>query len=198
MPVGLEKILACIDNEALEESENIINNAKTKADNILTRANEFAQKESELIIENAEKKADLILKRAKTKAFLQERELNLKAKHEMVCFVIDEAKKFLHKMPSEEYFTLILKLFKKYIGPFKCEIIFSKSDLNRLPKEFCEELVESANKAGAQLKISKKSRDVDGGFILSYGEVEENCSFEALLESNFDVLCDKINKVLFS
>lgn len=198
MPVGLEKILACIDNEALEESESIINKAKIQADNILKKAHEFAQKESDLIIKNAEKKADSILKRAKTKAFLQERELNLKAKHEIVGSIIDEAKKFLHKMPSEEYFTLLLKLFKKYIGPFKCEIIFSKSDLNRMPKEFCEKLMESANKAGAQLEISKKTQDTDGGFILSYGKVEENCSFEALLESNFDLLCDKINKVLFS
>lgn len=198
MPVGLENILSCIDQEAVEESENIINEAKTRADNILAKAHEFAKKESELIIKNTEKKVNLILKRAETKAFLQERELNLKSKHEMVCFIIDEAKKVLYNLPDEEYFSLIFKLCKKYFKPSKCKMIFSAADLNRITNTIREKILKLADDVGTKIEISDKTRNIDGGFILSYGDVEENCSFESLIESNFDLLCDKINEILFS
>lgn len=51
---------------------------------------------------------------------------------------------------------------------------------------------------GAALKISRQTRKIDGGFVLVYGGIEENCSFEALFDAKHDELQDKVHGIVFS
>lgn len=195
---GLDKIINCIDEEANLIAKKIIDEAKLKSEKIIADAEKTADNKAELIIKNAEEKANFILKRSMSLQDLKERELILNAKREQISYILDETKKFLISLPDKEYFEIVLKLCKKYLEPFKCKIIFSKLDLKRLTPEFKNNLLELARDVGADLKISEKTKDISGGFILSYGDIEENCSFDALFESKFDLLSDKVNELLFS
>ena len=47
------------------------------------------------------------------------------------------------------------------------------------------------------LRVSNGNCDIDGGFILIYGGIEENCSFRAMLDANREHLADKVNELLF-
>ena len=49
----------------------------------------------------------------------------------------------------------------------------------------------------ASLKISREAREIEGGFVLSYGGIEENCSFDALFASAGEQLQDVVQKILF-
>ena len=49
----------------------------------------------------------------------------------------------------------------------------------------------------ADLKISETPANIKNGFVLSYGDVEENCSFDALIEASKETLQDKIGQMLF-
>ena len=51
--------------------------------------------------------------------------------------------------------------------------------------------------AGCSLTLGKTPRAMDGGFILVYGGVEENCSFSALFASRKEALQDSVQKILF-
>ena len=50
----------------------------------------------------------------------------------------------------------------------------------------------------ASLHISDIPGKLDGGFILSYGEIEENCSIEALFDSERERLKDLVQEILFT
>ena len=61
------------------------------------------------------------------------------------------------------------------------EIVFSQKDKNRLPSGFEAKIKDALNgKPGAQLTISNNTRNIKSGFVLVYGDIEENCSFQIL------------------
>ena len=60
------------------------------------------------------------------------------------------------------------------------------------------EILCIAKVMGGALVLSEETRDINGGFILIYGGIEENCSFQAMFNSRKDELSDKVHEVLFS
>lgn len=194
---GIENIVKSIDKETELVSAAIINKAEEEAKIIKSKAETIAENETSLIIKNAEDKSNRILKRADSQMELQRREMLLRAKREQIDYMIDEAKNTLRNLPDDEYFEFILKLCKKYIQPRKAELIFSKIDLNRVSQNFKTSISSLSKSIGGDIKISEVTRDINGGFILSYGDIEENCSFDALFDSENDLLSDKVNELLF-
>ena len=55
-----------------------------------------------------------------------------------------------------------------------------------------------AQKKGGVLEISGETRNIDGGFILIYGGIEENCSIDAMFAEKRDELLDQVRKILFA
>ena len=45
--------------------------------------------------------------------------------------------------------------------------------------------------------MSDEIRSIDGGFVLVYGGIEENCTFKAMLEASREELHDMVNGKLF-
>lgn len=195
---GLDKILSSIEDETNLLCEEIINKAKTEAENIVFQAKAKAEEDAKLIIKDAENQADCIIKRTNSLKDIKEREIILEEKRKQINNILNEAKDYLKKLPDAEYFAVILKLCKKYISPQKGEIIFSSADVKRIPRGFKTNLSKASKSLGADIKVSEKTREIDGGFVLSYGDIEENCSFDSIFESNFDLLSDKVNEILFS
>ena len=54
-----------------------------------------------------------------------------------------------------------------------------------------------SDKPSAVLKVSKETAAIFGGFLLVYGDIEENCSFDALFSAVRENLQDKVNSLLF-
>ena len=94
--------------------------------------------------------------------------------------------------------SLILKLIEKNIQDGEGIIYFSEEDLDRMPSGFTKEVSDLAKKHNADLSVSRESRKIGRGFVLSYGGVEENCTFDALFEEKKDSLTDIIQTILFS
>lgn len=66
-----------------------------------------------------------------------------------------------------------------------------------MPKSF-EASVQNGLPKGAKLVLSDQTAAIDGGFLLVYGGIEENCSFEALFESDKERLQDAAQELLFA
>ena len=78
------------------------------------------------------------------------------------------------------------------------QIVFSQIDKKRMPEGFQNEInriISSIN--GASLTISEDTCEIDGGFILNYGDIEQNCSFDAMFLDKKDLLQDEVYKLLF-
>lgn len=82
--------------------------------------------------------------------------------------------------------------------PRRARFIFQKNDLDRMPQGFEAVIEKAAVSKGGSLTLVKEPKNIDGGFILVYGGIEENCSFRALLAARRDELSDKVHAMLFS
>lgn len=54
-----------------------------------------------------------------------------------------------------------------------------------------------AKEKGGQIELSSDRTDVENGFVLVYGEVEENCQIKALFDADMGRLKDIANRKLF-
>jgi V/A-type H+-transporting ATPase subunit E len=195
---GLEKIIKAIEAEAQASVDKIIAEAKEEAGKILSIAEEEAKQECAKIAEKPALEAKAIISRAESGAKLIKRQMILDAKQQAISDIICKAKNKLTSLPDTEYFEIILQLVKKHAHTQQGIIKFSKADLDRMPKKF-EKSLDSAIKEipNASLTISKECAMINGGFILVYGDIEENCSFDALFNEAKEELQDIVNAFLF-
>ena len=72
----------------------------------------------------------------------------------------------------------------------------SKRDLERAPEDFEESINSLVYEKGA-VRLSKKPRDIENGFVLVYGDMEVNCTLRAIFDEKHDLLRDALCKELF-
>ena len=66
-----------------------------------------------------------------------------------------------------------------------------------MPAGFKTQAVEAASSKGAELTFPDKTDDIKNGFILRYGLIEINCSFDSIIDENREELKEKVNAILF-
>ncbi len=195
---GLDKIISQIEEEANTSAAKILEEAHAKADEILQDADTACQdiaKRQET--QNRAVKEDL-QKRSTSSAQMEERRELLIAKQETIDEVIQSAKEKLLSLDAPDYFTVLGKLVEKHAQPQAGELRLCKSDLERMPADFAGRVSEAAEKRGGTLTVSEKCADLAGGFLLVYGDIEENCSFDALFAADRENLQDKLHTFLFA
>ncbi len=195
---GLEKILKVIEGDALTQAEAIIGKAKKEADEKLQAAKLEADRKCTEITQKSDADVKAALSRAESAAALQEKKKILDAKQQIISNVIIEARNSLAQISDSDYIEIILKMVKKYAHNKAGEIIFSQADKRRLPAGLNERIAGAlSGKPNAVLLISEGAAPVESGFILKYGDIEENCSFDALFSSAREEFSDKVNAILF-
>lgn len=194
---GLEKIVKEIEDEARSEAAAAQDKARTEAAQILEAAKTNAAEERAKI-EAATKQevADIERGRESSKA-LQRRQRTLQTKQTVLDETLAKALDELYKLPDEQYFDLMAKLAVGAAQDGEGEVLMNEKDLARLPGSF-ERHLNKELADGKKLKVAKETLPIDGGFILKYGDIEENCSFAALFSARKDEFSDKIRGILFS
>ena len=195
---GLENILKSITDDAKFKADEIILDAKNEEKKILESSRLKANERFFEIVNNAESQAREIMKRAKSQAELERKNILLEKKSKLINDTILSTKDYILNLDDKNYFNLILLICERYALPYKGEIIFSSKDFNRIPRGFKTAVSKIAKKHGGDLKVSEETRNISGGVILSYGEIEENCSIDALINEKRDDLEDKLNLLFFA
>lgn len=194
---GLEKIVASIREEALSEARSMVDHAKADAAGLF--ADEKAKSDALCAqIEDAAKRQADDIERASTSALeLQRRRKFLEAKQELLNQTMEQALRELYTLPDQAYFDLLSKMAVAFAEPRKGQLLLCEKDLARCPNDF-EERLERDLPKGAMLSVSRTTRPIDGGFILKYGDIEQNCSFRAIFDARWDELTDNARDILFS
>ena len=122
----------------------------------------------------------------------------LAAKQGMIADVIESAYKELSGRDDASYFDMLTKFLVRSVRGEAGEILLSDKDKKRITPEFLTKIKEIAAAKGGSLKLSDKSANIENGFILSYGGIEENCSLTAIFDSAKDQIQDSVFKALFS
>ena len=195
---GIEKILKAIEEDAQAEYNSVLAQAENTASEILTAAKQEAEQKCVQIAEKSAAEVAATIRRAESAAALQEKKILLEAKQQILSNIITKARDTLANLSDSEYIDIILHMVKKNAHNSTGKILFSASDQKRLPVDFNDKLKAAlSDKPSAALTVSDKSAAIDGGFILVYGDIEENCSFDAMFSASKELLLDKVHSLLF-
>lgn len=186
---GLEKIRQKILDDASAACAEISASAEKDAKAALDAAGEKADAIVAQAKAAAEAEAGQRIMRAEADAVQTVRRAVLREKIDTVNSVIDDAVAAFKSMPADEYFASLKKIAAENIQQGSGVLRFSQKDLDRLPADFTDGL--------DGVTVDGSPAAIDGGFILAYGNIEYNCTPEALVEEKREALTEKIYKFLF-
>jgi V/A-type H+-transporting ATPase subunit E len=193
---GLEKILDSISSEADENAKKILKKAEEQIEE-QKKANELKKIEKfEKMTQSASQKAEEIIKTGRESAKIYKNKLILEQKQKIIKNLIQESKNTLYNLPKDKYFSVILNMIKTFALPLNGEIVFCERDLKNLPEHFEQKIEKVLENNQKKLKISQKTRKINGGFVLVYQNLEENCSLDALFENSYNSICDLLSQIL--
>ena len=187
-----EKILAGIAEESKAQAEKITAEAEKQAAEITAAAREEAESEAEKIRAEAEKKAELIINSGKSSAELLKRDTALNCRRGLIEKALITVADTVNAYSDKDYFDFLLTLIKKEKLNGKGEVYLSVKDKARDIAAFNSEL------SALDITLSDTFADINGGFILKYGDIQINGELSALIHEKRDVLTDELNKALFN
>lgn len=193
---GIEKITSRINADVQREIDEINAQASAEAAEITAQYAQRAKRESEEILERGGKAAAEREERLASVAELEARKLILAAKQQVLEETFSQALEDLLSLPEKEYTDLLAKLIAQASRTGSEQIIFSQKDRPRFGKAAVTRANEVLGDKG-HLTLSAESRAIQGGFILSDGEVEVNCTFDTLVRLQRRELDGPVAKVLF-
>lgn len=186
-----EKILFGITDEAKTKAAEITAEAEEKARTLIDEAKAEAEKEADSIKAEAEKKARLIRQTGESSAALVKRDAALKCKRELIDKALSFVTDTVNGFDDKKYFDFLLTIINREKLSENGLIMLCENDLKRDTADF-KESVKKMN-----LTLSKDPADINGGFILKYGDILINGEISALVHEKRDELIDAVNKELF-
>ena len=187
-----EKILAGIAEESKAQADKINSDAEKQAADITAAARKEAESEAEKIKAEAEKKAELIISSGKSSAELLKRDTALNCRRGLIEKALITVADTVNAYSDKDYFDFLLTLIKKEKLNGKGEVYLSVKDKARDTASFKSEL------EALGFTLSDNFADINGGFILKYGDIQINGELSALIHEKRDVLTDELNKALFN
>lgn len=187
-----EKILAGIAEESKAQADKINSDAEKQAADIIAAAREEAETDAEKIRADAEKKAELIINSGKSSAELLKRDTALNCRRGLIEKALNFVADTVNAYSDKDYFDFLLTLIKKEKLNGKGEVYLSVKDKARDTAAFKSEL------SALDITLSDTFADINGGFILKYGDIQINGELSALIHEKRDVLTDELNKALFN
>lgn len=194
---GLDNIVEEIRNQSKQEADVILKEAEEFCNDYMNDIKKSTDEEIELFNKKALAERKLYEEKTMSGAEFLERNSILRAKQQVIDQAIDKAGEKIAGLSEEDYFNVLEKLLIKNVQRGRGRICFSKKDLDRIPDDFKDRVKEIAIKNQGELVIDNEPCNIKDGFILVYGEIEENCTLKALFDSNIDRIKDIANKQLF-
>ena len=197
---GIEKITNRIQENAQQEIDAILGEAKKEADGIQARYASQAEQAAADILEKGERGAEESHHRLISAAEMDAKKLELSTKQELLDKAFAQALDKLNQQPEEEYVNLLAKLAEKASVSGREQLIFSGPDRARYGVRVATKANELLQQAGkpAELTLSEQSRDFQGGLLVCDGDVEVNCTFETLVRLARNEIVGEVSAALFA
>ena len=193
---GIEKITARIQQDGQKEIDAVLAEARAQAAELTAKYQAEAKAAADEVLSQGRAAAQARTSHLDSMAQMECRKAVLAAKQDVIEEAFQAAHKKLLELPSEQYVALLANLAAKASVTGQEKLIFSPSHRAQVGKAV---VVAANEKIGpdAALTLSEESRPMDGGFILSDGAVEVNCTFDTLIRLQRGALSGEVAKVLF-
>ena len=217
---GLDKIKDKIIAEAQLDAERMIEDAQKKCNEILLRASGDADNIKAELDVAAHREAESLISRAKSGAALEKRNIIAQAKSHAADLAFETAKKEILSLPDEQYIEFLAKLLVSALSSqldiektnrelygeesneAPVDVLLSQEDILRAGTK----IIPAAKKMAAgkpvshlleRAGVSVETAKIEGGMIIRIGDLDINCSVEALIESAKERLEGDVARILF-
>lgn len=180
---GLENILNKIIEDAKTKADEIIKEAEEKQHLVVEKREDDAKFLADKINEISKKEREDILKRAKSSAELKARDNILAEKHKLIDKVLEEAVAELENLSEEDF----VKFVKNNV-----QGVEDKNSILDVPSKY-RAAVKNAN-----LGFKVSETDVERGFVLHNGNLIYNGDFKSIVKSEIEDLEKFLAEKLFS
>ena len=180
---GLENILNKIIEDAKTKADEIIKEAEEKQHLVVEKREDDAKFLADKINEISKKEREEILKRAKSSAELKARDNILAEKHKLIDKVLEEAVAELENLSEEDF----IKFVKNNV-----QGVEDKNSILDVPSKYRD----AVKNADLGFKVSET--DVERGFVLHNGNLIYNGDFKSIVKSEREDLEKFLAEKLFS
>ncbi|HZK25029.1 MAG TPA: V-type ATP synthase subunit E [Oscillospiraceae bacterium] len=197
---GAEKLKEKIVADATSEAEDLLAGARERAAASRDKAEAEAAAKKQKIEADVAKKAAELQRRDQTIAELDARKAILAAKEDLIEDTFKQALTRLQNLEPQAYQAILFNMLLATASTGSEEIIISPADKVHFSPEFLARVNKALTQEGKQgnLQLSAETRELQGGFVLSAGDVEINSSFAALLRMQRDQLEPEVAAILFT
>lgn len=192
---GVEKIIEQIRNDIQQEIDVMLAAAEEKAAAIKANYEAQAQEIYKEALNKGKQGAEDRLERQIRVAELEARKLLLEAKQNKINEAFQLAHKRLLALERDDQVALNARLIAFNAHSGQETIIMNQKDHDTIGKYVVAEanaLVEN----GAFM-LSDETRDMEGGLVISAGDIEVNCAYNTILRILRDDLAGDVAKILF-
>lgn len=193
---GLDKIKAQILKDAQDAADAQIAEAAAQVAEINEQSEAQSANRLAQIATQSEMKVKNIQERTVSAIDLKRRARFLEVRQQLIAETIEQAYEAIGKMDAKDYVAVLKQLVASHVWPQKGQIIFAEADRARLPKGFEDEVLKIAEAAGGSLTVSEEKRNIENGFVLVYGGIEENCTLRSIFDEKKDQLSDLVRNTL--
>ena len=176
---NLENLIDKIIKDSQEQAEQILKNAQSQADSIKKNTEAELDEEKKRIITDAELAAEVAAEQIIINQKFEIRNNSLQAKQKTIDHVFDIALDKLNNLTKEEFLSFLEKSILELSTNDEVIILPSKYKFGNI--DWLNDYLKKNNQKG-NLKLYKGERDINGGFILLKDGIEQNSTFEALLQ----------------
>ncbi|MDR0491631.1 MAG: hypothetical protein LBH28_10360 [Oscillospiraceae bacterium] len=196
---GIEKILEHIKSESAAECNAIAQSAAEECERIRAEYAQTEQDEYRELVNNGAREAERKLERQSSLAALESKKLVLATQQEMIAAAFELAATLILKLPEREYIEFLAKLACTAALTGTEKIFLSKADTQRIGRNVLNAANSGLKMSGrnASLTLSDSPANIRGGLILSGGDIEANCSIDALIAQYRNELSPRVANVLF-
>lgn len=195
--MAIDDIIRQIEEDARDEGNALLANAKAEADAILEKAKRQAKRLREEETRKAEENAREHGRRIETLAGLELRKEILKEKKDLIQNAFTKAQETIVNLSPAEHRDFIKPIILKAAETGKEEIVVSAKHRDAFTPEFIQELNSELGSKNGGLKLSAESGDFSGGFILREGKKETNLTLKSIIASERDRIEPAVASILF-
>ena len=193
---GIENINRRIGEQVQAEIDGILSRAGEEAAAVTARWQDQVDRETAERKTKNERAAAEHEERLVSVAQMESRMGLLAAKQEMVEKAFSLALDKLCTMPDEQYIAVAAELLTRAAADGHGAAIFAPADRERVGAAAVAEANRRLGEKG-MLTLAEETRNIRGGFILSNGNIEVNCTFETLVRLNKGTMSGEVAKLLF-
>lgn len=197
--MSLENLIKSIEQEALDQSQKILSEAKQKATAILDQTKQLTNNEAEQLKKSLIEKCRAESNRTLAQNSLQMRNEILTKKQEWIKAVFDEALHQLNQIDQTTYVNWVTQKLLEICTTGTEIIQFSSKDKKTFTKKWLNSINSKLKEKGLKGELTMEFVDANfsGGFILKTEKYDIAVTFEEILHDLRQNLQQKVHDLLF-